>query len=130
MGRSRIMEKTELSVRDISTWFHIELDRAQAGETDAKEPLSGERPLPPKRDELSCRIDRLKMDTQMANFRDLLLKVREIVDDSYSDNTELARSTQQIEKALDRIIAEEEQKRAQQSPPSPPSSALSLLPVV
>ncbi|XP_040172656.1 dystrobrevin-1 [Anopheles arabiensis] len=130
MGRSRIMEKTELSVRDISTWFHIELDRAQAGETDAKEPLSDERPPPPKRDELSCRIDRLKMDTQMANFRDLLLKVREIVDDSYSDNTELARSTQQIEKALDRIIAEEEQKRAQQSPPSPPSSALSLLPVV
>uniref|UniRef100_A0A182R7H0 ZZ-type domain-containing protein n=1 Tax=Anopheles funestus TaxID=62324 RepID=A0A182R7H0_ANOFN len=118
VGRSRIMEKTELSVRDISTWFHIELDRGQqTGETEGKDStlppvITEERTL--KRDELSCRIDRLKMDTQMVNFRDLLLKVREIVDDSYSDNTELARSTQQIEKALDRIIAEEEQKRSQQ----------------
>uniref|UniRef100_A0A182MT79 ZZ-type domain-containing protein n=1 Tax=Anopheles culicifacies TaxID=139723 RepID=A0A182MT79_9DIPT len=118
VGRSRLMEKTELSVRDISTWFHIELDRAQqVGEIDTKDskhqPENAENGTI-KRDELSCRIDRLKMDTQMVNFRDLLLKVREIVDDSYSDNTELARSTQQIEKALDRIIAEEELKRAQQ----------------
>ncbi|XP_052900726.1 uncharacterized protein LOC128307049 [Anopheles moucheti] len=118
VGRSRIMEKTELSVRDISTWFHIELDCGQqTGETDAKDgnpqpEITEERTI--KRDELSCRMDRLKMDTQMVNFRDLLLKVREIVEDSYSDNTELARSTQQIEKALDRIIAEEELKRAQQ----------------
>uniref|UniRef100_A0A182P296 ZZ-type domain-containing protein n=1 Tax=Anopheles epiroticus TaxID=199890 RepID=A0A182P296_9DIPT len=119
IGRSRIMEKTELSVRDISTWFHIELDRAQPP-TDAKDTIPEEGTVT-KKDELSCRIDRLKMDTQMANFRDLLLKVREIVDDSYSDNTELARSTQQIEKALDRIIAEEEQKRSQQQPLPPPS---------
>uniref|UniRef100_A0A182K6U7 ZZ-type domain-containing protein n=1 Tax=Anopheles christyi TaxID=43041 RepID=A0A182K6U7_9DIPT len=128
MARSRIMEKTELSVRDISTWFHIELDRTQAlpsqCETDAKEVSTDKRSVA-KKDELSCRIDRLKMDTQMANFRDLLLKVREIVDDSYSDNTELARSTQQIEKALDRIIAEEEQKRAQQ--PLPNASHLSVV---
>uniref|UniRef100_A0A182T388 ZZ-type domain-containing protein n=1 Tax=Anopheles maculatus TaxID=74869 RepID=A0A182T388_9DIPT len=119
-GRSRILEKTELSVRDISTWFHIDLERVQqTGEIDAngshiQSDITEEKAL--KRDDLSCRIDRLKMDTQMANFRDLLLKVREIVDDSYSDNTELARSTQQIEKALDRIIAEEELKRAQQQP--------------
>uniref|UniRef100_A0A182MZV6 ZZ-type domain-containing protein n=1 Tax=Anopheles dirus TaxID=7168 RepID=A0A182MZV6_9DIPT len=119
-GRSRMLEKTELSVRDISTWFHIELDAArtqqqQQQQGNATHEGSGPPPEGP-RDELTCRIDRLKMDTQMANFRDLLLKVREIVDDSYSDNTELARSTQQIEKALDRIIAEEELKRTQQLP--------------
>ncbi|XP_050067566.1 dystrotelin [Anopheles maculipalpis] len=118
LGRSRLMEKTELSVRDISTWFHIDLDRVQqTGETDPngsqlQQPKITEDKASIKKDELSARIDRLKMDTQMVNFRDLLLKVREIVDDSYSDNTELARSTQQIEKALDRIIAEEELQRA------------------
>lgn len=64
-------------------------------------------------DELTRCIDNLKIDTQMANFKDLLLKVREIVDDSYSDNTELARTTQQLEKALDKIIAEEERKRVE-----------------
>uniref|UniRef100_A0A182Y4X9 Uncharacterized protein n=1 Tax=Anopheles stephensi TaxID=30069 RepID=A0A182Y4X9_ANOST len=117
VGRSRLMEKTELSVRDISTWFHMDLERVQqTGETNVPAETTEEK-TNAKSDDLSCRIDRLKMDTQMANFRDLLLKVREIVDDSYSDNTELARSTQQIEKALDRIIAEEELKRTQQQPP-------------
>uniref|UniRef100_A0A182FJJ5 Uncharacterized protein n=1 Tax=Anopheles albimanus TaxID=7167 RepID=A0A182FJJ5_ANOAL len=47
--------------------------------------------------------------------RNLLLKVREIVDDSYSDNAELAHTTQQFERALDQIIAQEELKRSKQS---------------
>uniref|UniRef100_A0AAG5DV60 ZZ-type domain-containing protein n=1 Tax=Anopheles atroparvus TaxID=41427 RepID=A0AAG5DV60_ANOAO len=127
VGSSRL-EKTELSVRDISTWFHMDLSTpdavgtvgSQANGKDEKTTSDATRQCEEahnpvtKEDELSCRIDRLKLDTQMANFRDLLLKVREIVDDSYSDNTELARSTLQIEKALDRIIAEEELKRAKQ----------------
>ncbi|KFB37143.1 AGAP000996-PA-like protein [Anopheles sinensis] len=128
VGSSRL-EKTELSVRDISTWFHIDLSASGsapgAAESESKrndEKVTNavmkqcDEPSNPSTDEneLSYRIDRLKLDTQMANFRDLLLKVREIVDDSYSDNTELARSTLQIEKALDRIIAEEELKRAKQ----------------
>lgn len=104
----------ELSVRDISSWFH--LNKPSETILEQMEAESGSKVntnLPIAVDELTRRIDNLKIDTQMANFKDLLLKVREIVDDSYSDNTELARTTQQLEKALDRIIAEEERKRLQ-----------------
>lgn len=104
----------ELSVRDISSWFHLNKPSEtilEQMEADAASKASAN-PVAVV-DELTRRIDNLKIDTQMANFKDLLLKVREIVDDSYSDNTELARTTQQLEKALDRIIAEEERKRLQ-----------------
>uniref|UniRef100_A0A8D8KBA0 Dystrophin, isoforms A/C/F/G/H n=2 Tax=Culex pipiens TaxID=7175 RepID=A0A8D8KBA0_CULPI len=103
---------SELSVRDVSAWFH--LDRLsetmlEQMEADISKPKSN--PKTQHVEELSRCIDNLRMDTQISNFKDLLLKVREIVDDSYSDNTELARTTQQLEKALDRIIEEEERKR-------------------
>ncbi|XP_058442823.1 dystrobrevin alpha isoform X2 [Malaya genurostris] len=100
----------ELSVRDVSSWFHLN----RPSETIINQNTYGycaNRSKSAVSDELSRCIDNLKIDTQMANFKDLLLKVREIVDDSYSDNTELARTTQLLEKALDRIIAEEERKR-------------------
>ncbi|XP_055537443.1 dystrobrevin alpha [Wyeomyia smithii] len=102
----------DLSVRDVSSWFHLNRpsDTILEQMTDSRRiNRSGSNPA----DELSRCIDNLKIDTQMANFKDLLLKVREIVDDSYSDNTELARTTQQLEKALDRIIEEEERKRTE-----------------
>ncbi|XP_053681732.1 dystrobrevin alpha [Sabethes cyaneus] len=112
LNKSYINEhlQEDLSVRDVSSWFHLNrpsdtmleqmVDSKRANRSDGS-----------PADELSRCIDNLKIDTQMANFKDLLLKVREIVDDSYSDNTELARTTQQLEKALDRIIEEEERKR-------------------
>ncbi|XP_055840872.1 dystrobrevin alpha [Episyrphus balteatus] len=49
-------------------------------------------------------------DTEMLNFKLLLHKVKEIVDDSYSDNTELAEATQNLENALDNIIQDEERR--------------------
>lgn len=99
---------SELSVRDVSAWFH--LDRLSETMLEQMESDKSKSKSNPKThvDELNRCIDNLRMDTQMANFKDLLLKVREIVDDSYSDNTELARTTQQLEKALDRIIEEED----------------------
>lgn len=100
----------DLSVRDVSSWFHLNRpsDTILEQMADSRRVTgSGNSPA----DELTRCIDNLRIDTQMANFKDLLLKVREIVDDSYSDNTELARTTQQLEKALDRIIEEEERKR-------------------
>ncbi|XP_055586617.1 dystrobrevin alpha isoform X2 [Uranotaenia lowii] len=116
LNKSYVNEQqpAELSVRDVSSWFHLnrptdtmlaELERSN--ENDSKERGNNLSTV----DELNRCIDNLKIDTQMTNFKDLLLKVREIVDDSYSDNTELARTTQQLEKALDHIIAEEERKR-------------------
>ncbi|XP_058840963.1 dystrobrevin alpha isoform X2 [Topomyia yanbarensis] len=102
----------ELSVRDVSSWYHLNRpsDTILEEITDDKRINRNGNMVP---DELSRCIDNLKIDTQMANFKDLLLKVREIVDDSYSDNTELARTTQQLEKALDRIIEHEERKRVE-----------------
>lgn len=105
----------EVSISDVSSWFHLK----PQSETKEKHVDTNESFITMKRnysnsaavDELNRCIDNLRIDTQMANFKDLLLKVREIVDDSYSDNTELARTTQQLEKALDRIIEEEERKR-------------------
>lgn len=51
------------------------------------------------------------MDTDMLNFRELLSKVKEIVDDSYSDNNDLAEATYHLETVLDSIIRNEEIKR-------------------
>ncbi|XP_055615348.1 dystrophin [Toxorhynchites rutilus septentrionalis] len=103
---------SELSVRDVSSWFHLnnpsETMLGQMEKSAGSSPSDNHKKAV---DELNRCIDNLKIDTQMANFKDLLLKVREIVDDSYSDNTELAQTTQQLEKALDRIIEEEERKR-------------------
>ncbi|XP_065094270.1 dystrobrevin alpha-like [Ochlerotatus camptorhynchus] len=106
----------ELSVRDISSWFHLNKPSEtilEQMEADVALKVHLNTDTAATVDELTRCIDNLKIDTQMGNFKDLLLKVREIVDDSYSDNTELARTTQQLEKALDKIIAEEERKRLQ-----------------
>lgn len=74
------------------------------------------------------------MDSEMSNFKNLLLLVKEIIDgkcarwtikikiscaqlycffskDSYSDNKELSLATNQLEKVLDDIIGQEERKR-------------------
>lgn len=50
-------------------------------------------------------------DTEMVNFKLLLNKVKEIVEDSYSDNAELSAATQNLENVLDNIIKGEEQQR-------------------
>jgi len=47
----------------------------------------------------------------MVNFKLLLHKVKEIVEDSYSDNAELSAATQNLENVLDSIIKSEEQQR-------------------
>uniref|UniRef100_A0A1Q3EXS7 Putative dystrophin-like protein n=1 Tax=Culex tarsalis TaxID=7177 RepID=A0A1Q3EXS7_CULTA len=106
---------SDLSVRDVSAWFHLDrLSETMLEQMEADTSKTKANPKTQHVDELNRCIENLRIDTQMANFKDLLLKVREIVDDSYSDNTELARTTQQLEKALDRIIEEEERKRLSQ----------------
>lgn len=47
----------------------------------------------------------------MQNFRELLYIVKDIIEDTYSDNTELSKATSQLEQQLDTIIDGEEKKR-------------------
>ncbi|XP_052862587.1 uncharacterized protein LOC128269222 [Anopheles cruzii] len=115
------LNRTEFSIRDISTWFHIDQpmagnERERAPRTAASNETStveGNQMVVTNRpvDELPRSTERQKIDTDLVNFRDLLQNVREIIDDLYSDNVELAHTTQQIEIALDRIIADEELKQ-------------------
>lgn len=51
------------------------------------------------------------IDTDMQNFRELLHIVKDIIEDTYSDNTELSKATNQLENVLDSIIEVEERKR-------------------
>lgn len=53
-------------------------------------------------------------DTDMQNFRELLHIVKDIIEDTYSDNTELSKATNQLENVLDSIIDGEERKRNKQ----------------
>ncbi|XP_035780906.1 dystrobrevin alpha-like [Anopheles albimanus] len=113
------LNKTDFSVRDISAWFHADQPTSPTANRDMEQQqLEGDRSTAFNRtdNERSRRlVERLRLDTDLVNFRELLLKVREIVDDSYSDNAELAHTTQQFERALDQIIAQEELKRSKQS---------------
>lgn len=45
------------------------------------------------------------------SFKILLHKVRDILEDTYSDNAQLSSVTRQLETVLDNIIGEEERKR-------------------
>ena len=46
----------------------------------------------------------------MQSFKELLHKVRDMLDDSYSDNAQLSTVTRQLEEALDDIIGNEEKR--------------------
>ncbi|CAD7089923.1 unnamed protein product [Hermetia illucens] len=87
--------KSYYSVSEVSTWFH-----------HSKQPQHN------KTSQVLDSIDETSiMDTDMLNFRELLSKVKEIVDDSYSDNNDLAEATYHLETVLDSIIRNEEIKR-------------------
>lgn len=104
--------KSDYSMNDISLWFD---QRRLSGQ-----PLPALTSLPAVQAvmpmplgavlEQSINMDKLR-DTEMNNFKLLLHKVKEIVDDSYSDNAELSAATQNLENVLDNIIKSEEQQR-------------------
>lgn len=90
-------ENKSLSINDISNWLQIEKECSEVQQMyDEK---------------FTNTITRA--DTKMTNFRKLLYQVKEIVDDSYSDNALLAEKTKTLEQELDNIIANEEEKRSQ-----------------
>ncbi|KAH8387815.1 hypothetical protein KR093_009557, partial [Drosophila rubida] len=94
--------KSDYSLNDISSWFDQRRSSLQPGSQPA--PLS----LPTLLEQ-SVNVD--MRDSEMGNFKMLLHKVKEIVEDSYSDNAELSAATQNLENVLDNIIKTEEQQR-------------------
>ncbi|XP_068158970.1 dystrotelin [Drosophila tropicalis] len=104
--------KSDYSLNDVSLWFdqrRSSLQNAQ-GSTPLSLPC-----MPP----LNALLEHPVVhggdgrDTEMINFKLLLNKVKEIVEDSYSDNAELSAATQNLENVLDNIIQSEEQQRQQ-----------------
>lgn len=106
--------KSDYSMNDISLWFD---QRRLSGQPPALTSLASLPAVQPVISmplgallEQSINMDKLR-DTEMNNFKLLLHKVKEIVDDSYSDNAELSAATQNLENVLDNIIKSEEQQR-------------------
>lgn len=97
-NRTYLEENKSLSINDISNWFQI--DENKNANNNATKNV-------PERD-----MTLTKVDTKMVNFKRLLEQVREIVDDSYSDNGILKEKTKNLELELDQIIAEETEKRS------------------
>ncbi|XP_037936767.1 dystrophin-like [Teleopsis dalmanni] len=91
--------KSDYSLKDLSLWFN---QRRTSLTTHTAYPALSILP--------DANTDDIR-DTEMNNFKQLLSKVKEIVDDSYSDNTELAAATQNLENVLDSIIKGEESRR-------------------
>lgn len=52
-----------------------------------------------------------EMQSNIEHFRDLLHKVKDIIEDSYSDIVELTNATHTVENIVEKIIQEEENKR-------------------
>ncbi|XP_030568673.1 dystrophin-1 [Drosophila novamexicana] len=100
--------KSDYSLSDISLWF--DQRRSSLLPTAGAQPaaLSLAMPLGALLEQ-SVNVD--MRDTEMVNFKLLLNKVKEIVEDSYSDNAELSAATQNLENVLDNIIKSEEQQR-------------------
>ncbi|KAM7348870.1 discontinuous actin hexagon [Cochliomyia hominivorax] len=111
--------KSDYSINDLSLWFN------QRRLSSSSMPPSLTLPQPhlgvltevPSQDELNYDDNKEDIliinsrETEMTNFKLLLNKVKEIVEDSYSDNTELSEATQNLENVLDSIIKTEESRR-------------------
>ncbi|XP_004525002.1 dystrophin-1 [Ceratitis capitata] len=109
--------KSDDSIKDLSTWFNQRSPSVLAPITDTNStdcldvlPPARSRPSGSESDGSFEIVD--IRDTDMMNFKVLLNKVKEIVEDSFSDNTELAAATQNLENVLDSIVRNEEKKRS------------------
>ncbi|XP_017964545.1 dystrophin, isoforms A/C/F/G/H [Drosophila navojoa] len=104
--------KSDYSLSDISLWFDQRrsslLPSAANNMQQHQQQQQQQLPLGALLEQ-SVNVD--MRDTEMVNFKLLLNKVKEIVEDSYSDNAELSAATQNLENVLDNIIKVEEQQR-------------------
>ncbi|XP_016953003.1 dystrophin-1 [Drosophila biarmipes] len=102
--------KSDYSLNDISLWFDQRRLSGQPGPGSLPAPLTLPMPLGALLENQPGKGGEGR-DTEMVNFKLLLHKVKEIVEDSYSDNAELSAATQNLENVLDSIIKSEEQQR-------------------
>ncbi|XP_053951061.1 dystrophin-1 [Anastrepha ludens] len=100
--------KSDASINDLSAWFNQR--RASASVPMPSRNIDGGWEILPKIYDGFEIVD--LRDTDMMNFKALLNKVKEIVEDSFSDNTELAAATQNLENVLDSIVRNEEKRRS------------------
>ncbi|XP_050329876.1 dystrophin isoform X2 [Bactrocera neohumeralis] len=110
--------KSDASVNDVSTWFNQRRSSVLIPNTtitDCCVETVPEISSKPKGNgtETDDEFEIVDLrDTDMINFKLLLNKVKEIVEDSFSDNTELAAATQNLENVLDNIVKNEEKRRS------------------
>lgn len=113
LNKSYVADTADYSISDVSAWFQTKVpNKTDSQSKDRNKNLADE-----------------TFETKVANFRELLLKVKEIIDgkifkihlhciassffyaDSYSDNIDLARTTANLEEVVSKIIDDEEKKR-------------------
>ncbi|CRK86272.1 CLUMA_CG000038, isoform A [Clunio marinus] len=94
LNKSYVADNADYSIGDVSSWFQTKIANGVAKSKDDRKNLADE-----------------TFETKVANFRNLLLKVKEIIDDSYSDNVELAKTTANLEQVVAKIIDDEEKKK-------------------
>lgn len=110
--------KSDASVNDVSTWFNrrrssVLMPIPNTVITDCDVENVQEFSSKPNEIETNEEFEIVDLrDTDMINFKLLLNKVKEIVEDSFSDNTELAAATQNLENVLDNIVKNEEKRRS------------------
>ncbi|XP_011193118.2 dystrophin [Zeugodacus cucurbitae] len=110
--------KSDASVNDVSTWFNQRRSSAlmpipHTTNTDCGVETVQENSTKASETEIDEEFEIVDLrDTDMINFKLLLHKVKEIVEDSFSDNTELAAATQNLENVLDNIVKNEEKRRS------------------
>ncbi|KAI8122837.1 Dystrobrevin beta [Lucilia cuprina] len=111
--------KSDYSINDLSLWFNQKRSSSSMPPSLTSPPQTlGVLTEVSSQDELNYhdKVDDVVLtmhtrETEMTNFKLLLHKVKEIVEDSYSDNTELSEATQNLENVLDSIIKTEEGRR-------------------
>uniref|UniRef100_A0A1A9WCB7 ZZ-type domain-containing protein n=1 Tax=Glossina brevipalpis TaxID=37001 RepID=A0A1A9WCB7_9MUSC len=102
--------RSDYSLNDLSSWFNQKrLSSLPSSLSAVPEVNSTQVSLCDYKSDNALMLH--SRDTDMTNFKLLLNKVKEIVDDSYSDNTELSAATQNLENVLDSIIKSEESRR-------------------
>uniref|UniRef100_A0A1I8P1V8 ZZ-type domain-containing protein n=1 Tax=Stomoxys calcitrans TaxID=35570 RepID=A0A1I8P1V8_STOCA len=102
--------KSDYSINDLSLWFNQRRLSSQPHNSMAMvQPLSVLTEVT-SQDELNY-YGLNSRDTELDNFKLLLNKVKEIVDDSYSDNADLSEATQNLENVLESIINTEADRK-------------------
>lgn len=91
--------RSNRSLQEISTWLHLR-------ESFCRELVS----FPSSSGQAGNKSFPATTEEGMQSFKELLHKVRDILEDTYSDNTQLSTVTRQLETVLDDIIGEEERK--------------------